>query len=81
MGRLSYPTSQPRVSNVEHTSTPPRRVGSVGCVKEGEALRAANPLAHAGRMLPQSRACGSASLGLDTCLLMMKAPLRERVGG
>lgn len=81
MGRVSYPASQLRVLDVKHTSTPPRAVGSVGCVKEGEALRAANPLAHAGRMLPQSRACGSASLGLDTCLLMLRAPLRERVGG
>jgi hypothetical protein len=56
-------------------------VGSVGCVEEGEALRAANPLAHAARMLRQSRAYGSASLGLDRCLLMLKAPLRETVGG
>jgi hypothetical protein len=38
-------------------------------------------LAHAARMLRQSRAYGSASLGLDRRLLMLRAPLRETVAG
>jgi hypothetical protein len=60
---------------------PPRMVGSVGCVREGKDVRAANPWAHAGRMLRRSRAYGSASQGLGRCLLTLKAPLRETVGG
>jgi hypothetical protein len=32
-------------------------------------------------MLPPSRACGSAWQGLGRCLLTLKAPLRETVGG
>jgi hypothetical protein len=61
--------------------TPPRIVGSVGREEEGEAIRVASPLAHAGRMLQQTKACDSASLGLGRCLLMLRAPLRETVGG
>jgi hypothetical protein len=81
MGRVSYPINQPHIFAAQRRLTPPRVVDSVGCVKEGEGIRAANPLAHAGRMLRRLRAYGSASLGLGRCLLMLKAPLRETVGG
>lgn len=82
MGRVSYPTSQPSCLRFwTYNNTPTHSVDSVGYVKEGEAVQAANPLAHAEQMLRQSRACGSASLGLGRCLLMLRVPLRETVGG
>jgi hypothetical protein len=81
MGRVSYSINEPHIFVAQHRPTPPRVVGSVGCVKEGEGIQAANPLAHAGRMLRRLRAYGSASLGLGRCLLTLKAPLRETVGG
>jgi len=57
---------------------PPRTVGRCGMFTEEEGIRAASPLAHARRKLPQSTTWSSALRGLDRCRRGRREPLRER---